>query len=61
MELSEVALGVQLDAALGEAEAKKVLEDIALVLAKHRLVQSPEVCKMLFAYMIFVTEGWNSV
>lgn len=45
----------------GKDEAKKICEDIALVLAKHGLVQSPDLCKALFYHMISVTEDWNSV
>lgn len=46
---------------LGDCEAKKICEDIAMVLANHHLVRSPELCKALFYHMISVTEGWNSV
>lgn len=54
-------LGRRIDVFLGESKAKVVLEDLAQVVAKHKLVQSPEICEMLFRYMISVTKGWNSV
>lgn len=54
-------LGRRIDAFLGESKAKVVLEDLAQVVAKHKLVQSPEICETLFRYMISVTRGWNSV
>lgn len=53
-------LGKQIDALLGEDEAKAVLQDLASAIAKHDLVRSPETCELLFRYMIFVTQGWNS-
>lgn len=46
---------------LGDSRAKKICEDLALVLANHDLVHSPDLCKALFYHMITVTEGWNSV
>lgn len=46
---------------LGDGEAKNICEDIAIVLANHHLVQSPDLCKALFYHMISVTEDWNSV
>lgn len=52
-------LGNCLDTVLGEQRAKKICEDIAFVLAEHGLVQSPEICEVLFLYMISVTDGWN--
>lgn len=55
------ALWAHLSAALGEDEAKKTCEDIAMVLATHHLVHSPDLCKALFYHMISVTEDWNSV
>lgn len=54
-------LGNFLDIVLGEQKAKKVCEDLALVLAKHDLVQSHDICEVLFLYMISVTDGWNSL
>lgn len=59
-EMQDVLVG-KLDALLGEERVKKVCEDIALVLAKYGLVQSPTECELLFRYMIFVTQGWNSL
>lgn len=47
--------------ALGDDEAKRICEDIAMVLANHKLVHSPDLCKALFYHMISVTEDWNSV
>ena len=57
----EDELGAMLDAELGEAKAKSVLEDLAAVIGKHKLVKQPQVCERLFRYMIFVTRGWNSL
>lgn len=54
-------LGNFLDTVLGEQRAKKICEDLAFVLAKHDLVQSPDICEVLFLYMISVTDGWNSL
>lgn len=51
----------RLEVLLGTDRAKKVCEDLALVLAKHNLVHSPEICKELFTYMISVTDDWNPV
>ena len=50
-----------ISAELGENEAKRTCEDIAMVIANHKLVQSPDLCKALLYHMISVTEGWNSV
>lgn len=49
----------QLNDVLGEEKTKAVMQDLALVIAKHNLVKSPEICKMLFDYMVIVTEGWQ--
>lgn len=57
----QTALGKQIDLALGEDEAKSVLQDLAMVIAKHKLVHKPEICDLLFRYMAFITKGWNSV
>lgn len=54
-------LWAYLSAELGRDEAKKICEDLAMVLADHRLVHSPDLCKALFYHMISVTEDWNSV
>ena len=37
------------------------MQDLALVIAKYNLVKSPEICKLLFDYMVVVTKGWNLV
>lgn len=57
----QTALGKQIDLALGEEEGKLVLQDLAMVIAKHNLVHKTEVCELLFRYMVFVTKGWNAV
>lgn len=53
------ALWDHLAVTLGDGGAKKICEDLALVLANHGLVQSPDLCKAIFYYMISVTEDWN--
>lgn len=50
-----------LSANLGADEAKRICEDVAMVLANHHLVHSTDLCKALFYHMISVTEDWNSV
>ena len=55
------ALGQKLDEILGEKLAKTLREDMAMVFAKHNLVQKPNICEMALRYMVFVTRGWNSV
>lgn len=54
-------LWAHLSAELGKDEAQKICEDLAMVLADHHLVHSPDLCKALFYHMISVTEDWNSV
>ncbi len=51
----------QLNDVLGEEKTKAVMQDLALVIAKYNLVKSPEICKLLFDYMVVVTKGWNLV
>ena len=53
------SLGQELDAALGPEKTKEVLQDLALVIGKHKLVKEPEICEKLFRYMFFVVCGWN--
>jgi len=55
----KIALGEQIDLALGKDEAKSVLQDLAMVIAEHNLVHKPEVCELLFRYMTFVTKSWT--
>ena len=54
-------LGKKLDSELGEEVAKALLQDLAMVFAKHGLVRRPDVCKSALRYMSFVIVGWNSV
>ena len=54
-------LGRVLDSELGEKNAKALLQDLAMVFAKHGLVRRPNVCKAALRYMSFVIVGWNSV
>ena len=54
-------LGSELDRLLGADKFKSLGEDLALVIAKHGLSKSPDVCEKVFAYMSFVSRGWNSV
>lgn len=58
-EIKMSELEKQLNNVLGEEKTKAVMQDLALVIAKHNLVKSPEICKMLFDYMVVVTEGWQ--
>lgn len=51
----------QLNDVLGEEKTKAVMQDLALIIAKYNLVKSPEICKLLFDYMVVVTKGWNLV
>lgn len=55
------ALQNKLVSMLGAERAQAVGEDIADVLAKHKLVTSPDICEVLFSYMIEVSKAWNSV
>lgn len=40
-------------------ELKAVGEDIAEVLRLHGLQHRPDKCRVLFAYMADVVDGWN--
>lgn len=55
------ALGNELDRLLGPDEFKVLGEDLAFVVAKHKLTRKPEICEKVFRYMYFVILGWNSV
>lgn len=55
------ALGNELDKILGADEFKALGEDLALVIAKHKLTREPELCEKVFRYMSFVIFGWSSV
>lgn len=59
--LEKEKLGRELDLTLGESNAKSLLQDLAMVFAKHGLVRQPNVCESALRYMVFVTKGWNSV
>ena len=54
-------LGRMLDSALGQEEAKALLQDLAMVFARHGLVRNSSVCRAALRYMSFVVSGWNSV
>lgn len=56
---SKETLGRELDAELGEDEAKELCQDIALVIANHKLTRRPELCEKVFRYMSGVVSGWN--
>lgn len=54
-------LGRMLDSALGQEGSKALLQDLAMVFARHGIVRNPEICKAALRYMSFVIVGWNSV
>lgn len=54
------ALGEELDSILGLERFKALGEDLAMVIAKHNLTRSPDICEKVFRYMAFVIRGWNS-
>ena len=54
-------LGAELDRLLGADKFKSLGEELALVIAKHGLSKSPDVCEKVFAYMSLVIRSWNSV
>lgn len=56
----QTALGDELDKILGRGEFKALGQDLALVIAKHKLTDKPEICRKVFRYMSFVIFGWNS-
>lgn len=45
------ALGRALDSELGPDKAKALCQDLALVLANHKLTRRPELCEKVFGYM----------
>jgi len=57
----QAALGNELDNLLGPGEFKALGEDLAFVIAKHKLTREPEICEKILRYMSFVIFGWNSV
>jgi hypothetical protein len=57
----QAALGDELDSILGPEEFKALGQDLALVIANHKLTREPEICKKVFRYMSFVIFGWNSL
>ena len=54
-------LGKELDEAIGPDEFKALGQDLALVIAKHKLTRNPKICEKVFRYMSFVILGWNSL
>lgn len=54
-------LGDELDKILGPDEFKSLGQDIALVIAEHKLIGKPEICEKVFRYMSLVVFGWNRV
>lgn len=54
-------LGDELDKILGPDEFKSLGQDIALVIAEHKLTGKPEICEKVFRYMSLVIFGWNRV
>lgn len=44
---------------LGEGQLKNIGEQIAEIVRQHNLQKSPDVCRMLFTYIISVIDGWN--
>lgn len=51
----------EIESELGEEEAKRIIEDIAQLLAQHELTRNPALCDKLFRYMSAVVSGWNSL
>ena len=49
----------EIESELGEEEAKRIIEDIAQLLAQHELTRNPALCDKLFSYMSAVVSGWN--
>lgn len=52
-------LGEELDKILGPDEFKSLGEDLAFVIAKHKLTKEPEICEKVLRYMSLVIFGWN--
>ncbi len=50
----------EIESELGEEEAKRIIEDIAQLLAQHELTRNPALCDKLFRYMSAVVSGWDS-
>lgn len=61
MSAEQAALGDELDGLLGPEEFKALGQELALVIARHKLTRSPEICEKVFRYMSFVITGWNSL
>lgn len=61
LKTSQTALGDELDRILGPEEFKALGQDLALVIAKHKLTRKPETCKKVFRYMSSTIRGWNSL
>lgn len=57
----QAALGHELDRILGSEEFKTLGQDLAFVIANHKLTREPEICEKVFRYMSFVISGWNSL
>ena len=55
----QTALGDELDRILGPEALKDLGQDLALVIAKHKLTREPETCEKVFRYMSFVIFDWN--
>ncbi len=51
----------EIESELGEEEARRIVEDIAQLLARHELTRNPALCDKLFRYMSAVVSGWNSL
>lgn len=49
----------EIESELGEEEARRIIEDIAQLLAQHELTRNPALCDKLFRYMSAVVSGWN--
>ena len=55
------ALGDELDRILGPDKFKALGQDLAFVIAKHKLTRKPEICEKVFRYVASVIRGWNSL
>lgn len=58
-QIPKLNLGNELDKVLGPDEFKALGEDLAFVIAQHKLTREPEICEKVFRYMSFVVYGWN--
>lgn len=54
------ALEQHLLSILGEENLKEIGEQLAEIVVRHGLQQSPELCEDLFLYFSSVIFGWNS-